>query len=94
MSDRESYLCFLLEGMPRFRNVGRLDIWESAYQSVSELHNQSKTEALLEKVFELGRFNLYGAFDTDGTMHYFEELGQQFAKHGYELPSNCDLSEF
>jgi hypothetical protein len=94
LSVREAYLAYVLQGMPYFRNVRRLDLWESDYRAVAPDGNPSETEQLLDELFELGRYNLYAAFSSEGTLECYERLRQKFASAGQDLPEAADLSNW
>ena len=94
MSTREAYLSFVLQGMPYFRDVRRLDLWETAYIEVAPREDPSQTERLLDELFSLGSYNLYGAFDPEGTRRCYERLREKFTESGHSLPESAHLSDW
>ena len=94
LSEREAYLAFILQGMPYFRNIRRLDLWEAAYQEVAPDTDASQTEHLFGELFELGRYNLYGAFSQDGIRRGYEELKEKFIACGVSVSHSGDILDW
>jgi hypothetical protein len=85
LTPREAYLFFILRGMPLFRDIRRLDLWELAYKQVAPDEGTSETERLIDSLFELGEHNMYGAFDVLGTLKYYRELLTMLAESGIRV---------
>jgi hypothetical protein len=85
---------YVLRGMPLFRDVSRPDLWELAYKEVAPAFPASETERLIDEVFELGRNNLYGAFDASGTAECYGRLVAILSAAGIPLPPAPDLRDW
>src|SRR5215213_2746220 len=90
LSAREAYLAFILTGMPYFRDIRRLDLWETAYNGVAPDRGASQTEQLLEELFQLGQYNLYGAYSPEGTQRCYRDLRQKFIAAGLNTAWSVD----
>lgn len=67
-----------------------LETWESDACSAipHPLWSEEKEYHLLvlaHEVFEFGQYNLYGAFDEEGTIEEYDKLFEKFAEHDIEL---------
>ncbi len=80
--------------MPLFQDVRRLDLWEASFQEVVPTENASKTEELLDELFELGRYNLYTVFQPERTQEYYQKLREKLAGSGHVIPESVDLSDW
>ena len=94
LSDREAYLTFVLTGMPYFRDVKRLDIWETAFTNLLEDDFASETERLLGAIYELGSYNLYGAFSSEGTTAAYKVTQQILNDVGLDPPNIVDIPDW
>jgi hypothetical protein len=94
LSPREAYLLHVLRGMPLYRDIGRLDLWESAYNEVAPADGASETERLIDDLFGLGQYNLYGAFDAGGTVTYYHRLLASLAGSGIKPPPVADIQNW
>jgi hypothetical protein len=93
LSAREAYLLFILQGMPLFRDIRRLDLFDKAYREVAPDTEQSATERLIDATFWLGADCFYGAYSEAGTRNYYNDtLVPLFAKEGVPIPESPDLS--
>ncbi len=94
LTAREAYLLWVLHGMPLFRDVGRLDLWETAYKEVAPGDDATETERLIDGVFELGCENLYGAFVESTTRDCYRQLASLLAQAGILVPQAPDLTDW
>jgi hypothetical protein len=93
LTTREAYLVFVLRGMPLFRDVGRLDLFDKAYREVAPDEGESATERLIEATFWLGANCFYGAYDETCTREYYvNSLLPLLAADAVTVPSSPDLS--
>jgi hypothetical protein len=86
LTHRERFLLHVLSGMPKYRDVSRLDLWETAYKEVIPDNDLSETEQIIDDIFSLGQYNLYGAFDAAGTTDCYNKLAARLAQKGLRLP--------
>jgi hypothetical protein len=70
--------------MPLYCRIGRLDIWESSFQD-AWIEDGSTLEGLVTDLFELGRFNLYAGFNTEGVNSRLQESVQLLASEGVHV---------
>jgi len=76
----------ILSDMQRYADARDLGNWESTFQStLDELDDQSEVGLLLWEIFELGRFNLYAAFNPVGTQYEYETLKKLLLQHGVRI---------
>src|SRR5207245_11511689 len=87
---REAYLLYVLRGMPLYRDVNRLDLWEYAYNQVAPDEAKSITEQMIDIVFELGAENLYGAFEESITRRVYRDVLSSLAAQGIIAPEDPD----
>jgi hypothetical protein len=95
LSEREAYLVFILRGMPLFRDVRRLDLWDEAYREVAAAtaDSMTATEKLLEAVYELGAECLYGAYSESATRGmYRRSVLPLLEEANIEPPKSLDFS--
>ena len=103
MTDWERSLYDALLKMPEFLERDNLDGWEKNFleafaqgEFVKESANNCLvTSHLLREIFELGRYNLYTAFDTSGVLRELNALVRCLrVHHKIELPAKLDVSEW
>lgn len=95
LTPREAYLLWVLRGMPLFREIRRLDLYETAYSQAAPDDGLSSTEKLIDAVYWLGANWFYGAYDAENTrQYYFEELMPLLVRHGIKSPADPDLSKW
>jgi hypothetical protein len=93
LTPREVYLTYVLQGMPLFREIRRLDLWDKAYKEVASDNNRSTTEELIDALYWLGAECLYGAYEPALTTRYFvETLAPLLCQHGIKTPCAPDLT--
>jgi hypothetical protein len=73
----------ILKATPRYVTDRRLDLWEAAW-SWEEM--ESEASPLLEEIYELGRFNLYAAFQPTETLAAYRRLADKLHKAGLQPP--------
>ena len=103
LTDWERSLYDALLKMPQFREQNSLDGWEKQFlealakgEFVEESSNSCMvTSHLLKEIFELGRYNLYTAFDTPGVRRELNALVRCLrVNHNIEPPTKLDVSEW
>lgn len=95
LTAREAYLLYVLRGMPRFRDVARLELWELAYKEVAPpFVGGTQTERLIDAVFELGRNNLYGVYNVPNTAEYYRKISATLAAAGVPLPPAREIRDW
>ena len=103
LTDWERSLYDALLKMPKFREQNSLDGWEKQFlealatgEFVEESSNSCMvTSHLLKEIFELGRYNLYTAFDTPGVRRELNALVRCLrVNHNIEPPTKLDVSEW
>lgn len=80
----------ILKLLPAYFEYRRLDAWEFVFQNAlgpeeSEVGVQKKpdeVDRLIAALFELGRFNMYSAFEAEMTWEYTQTLIQNFSDSG------------
>lgn len=75
---RQQLLIEILRLMPFYGEIRSLDAWEAAFQNAQATNQSSLVEdevtQALEEIFELGRGNLYAAFQADRTERDLERV--------------------
>jgi hypothetical protein len=89
----EACLLHVIKGIPLYRDIKRLDAWESAVNTVTPDDLPStQTGGLIDELIMLGRCNLYQQFQPQRTQEYYARLVPFFAQAGVTLPKEPDLS--
>ena len=89
----ERCLLHVIRNIPFYRDIGRLDLWESACGDVTPDNlTDTETGLLLDELIMLGRCNLYQAFQPQRTREYYDQLIPYFAERGVNIPADADLS--
>jgi hypothetical protein len=91
---RHALMVHVLRSASVYRDAGRMDAWEGAYQDAGGHVESESVDELLDAIFELGRHNLYCAFDEVGTWGDYRELVRQFKEAGVPTPENPDFSDW
>jgi hypothetical protein len=92
LTAREVYLLYVMQGMPLFRDINRLDLWDKAYGQVARPDDGTETEKLIDALFWLGGDNLYGAYCEQTTRTYYHEvLSPLLGQAGIKLIESPDL---
>jgi hypothetical protein len=95
LSARETYLLFILRGMPHFRDIRRLDLFDETYKQVAPDKDGSSTERLIDALYWLAADCFYGAYnETSTSAYYYNTLVPLLAKEGVSFPESPDLSEW
>ena len=92
LTPKEALVVHLLQAMPLYRDLRRLDLWEQAVNQVAPLEESSETERLLSDIYSLGWQNLYQAFQAARTQDFYRSFVERFAEAGIDLPRDPDLS--
>lgn len=80
---RHRILVEILRLMPLYRDIFGLVAWESAFRgALAEEDDDSEVGQILYEVFDFGTFNMYGAFDADGTAQEFERVSAWLRQGG------------
>ena len=91
-------LLSILWQMPMYRDLRALDLWEHAYSEAWARMDKQVPRGvaldLIDAAFEFGRYNLYGAFDADGTTREFSVLRKQFNAAGVDCPLTPQLTDW
>ena len=101
LTDWERSLVDALKTMPKHRDASELDEWEHEFRAAwrdgaSSVENPDgffTTSHLLGEVFELGRENLYTAFNAP-TGTYKELVRSLNVHHDIPAPDDLDVSEW
>jgi hypothetical protein len=80
-----------LRQIVRFRDMRRLDLWESLVNS-QKGRPKTPTGELLDEVEMLGMCNLYQKFQVERTREYYSRLVRFFAENGVHIPESPDVS--
>ncbi len=84
---RHRLLAQILKLMPLYNEIHDLAAWEAAYQgAMEEADDNSEIGLLLWEIFEFGRYNLYSAFDVEGTSECYDQLSSMFSENGIVNP--------
>jgi hypothetical protein len=95
LSSREAQLLLILQGMPYYRDIRRLDLFDTAYREIASEPVQSETERLIDALFWLGADCFYGEYSEASTRNYYDNtLVPLFAKAGVPLPESPNLSSW
>ncbi|PHS10656.1 MAG: hypothetical protein COA78_10870 [Blastopirellula sp.] len=96
----ETSLYEALIQLPRFRDVMEIDEWERLFREAwrkgaENADGYFSTSRLLEQVFELGRYNLYTAFNSSATCGQLNTLVRELnVHHDICAPDHLDVSEW
>jgi hypothetical protein len=83
---RHRLLVELLRLMPLYRDINGLCAWEAAFKGAMEWQDdESEVGQLLWDVFEFGGYNMYGAFDAEGTLQEFRGLASRLSERGVRV---------
>jgi hypothetical protein len=89
----EAALLQVIKGISYYRDIKRLDAWESAVNEITPRDLAStNTGRLIEELIMLGLCNLYQQFQPRRTQEYYARLVPIFAEAGIRLPKEPDLS--
>ena len=93
LTPAEACLLHVIKGIPLYRDIKRLDAWETAVNAVTP-HDlpSTNTGRLIEELIMLGLCNLYQRFQPQRTQEYYKRLVPFFAEAGETLPEEPDLS--
>jgi hypothetical protein len=89
---KSALLVHILSAAPVYLDAGRLDAWDQAYTYARGNEPASAEIELLDMIFDLGSYNLYGAFDAAGTMAEYSRLVQNLERSGVPTPVVSELS--
>ena len=99
----ETSLYEALIHLPRFRDAMEIDEWERLFreawrkgvESAGNADGYFSTSRLLDQVFELGRCNLYTAFNASATCGQLNTLVRELnVHHDICAPDHLDVSEW
>jgi hypothetical protein len=94
LNHRHALMVHMLRSAPVYRDAGRLDAWEGAYQDAAGDDESSPVDQLLDSIFRLGRHNLYAAFDAPGMQEHYRRLVREFSGAGIPTPESPDLTDW
>ncbi|MGL4608231.1 MAG: hypothetical protein ACRCYY_00890 [Trueperaceae bacterium] len=79
LTSRQRLRLELLKLMPLYVDIHDLSCWERAFKETypDKQARRSKAGRLIEDIFRLGEFNLYTAFDKQGTLEKYNALAKQ-----------------
>ena len=79
--------------MPLFRDIRRLDLWESAFNQVVPDKDLTETEKLIAATYEVGADCLYGAYSESSVRgQYVHHLLPLFKAANITPPDSLDFS--
>jgi hypothetical protein len=85
----------LLRLMPLYKEINNLVAWERTFMAaLPEPDDESDVGQLIYEIFSFGRYNMYGAFDKQGTYREFDWLVKQLARAGVIVPPHHDLDDW
>ncbi len=87
ISGWHNLLLHILRSAPIYRDAGRLDAWDEAFRHARGAAESSHLLELIDAIFDLGSYNMFGAFDTSGTQQEYERLVQKFQAAGILVPN-------
>lgn len=88
-------LAHILRAAPVYRDACRLDAWDSAYRHASADGPVSPEVELLDLIYyELGSFNLYGAFDVAGTAEEYRRVVRELEARGVRVSPAADVTDW
>ncbi len=83
----------VLKKMPEYGKIERLDLWEENFHNAVKKNNgENKNLEIVEEIFELGTYNLYGAFAKKGTQVFYNNLVKKLIEQGFSLRNDMDVS--
>lgn len=98
---KDSVIRFLDEvaRMSEFRDISNLDAWERAVLNVYTDNEWDKFEQrndfnVLESVWEVGRFNMYGAIDEKETRNFYQQAASKVKSHTGLATFEADCFDF
>jgi hypothetical protein len=84
-----------LKDAPRYCDERRLDLWEEAYKNaLKDDEELLENFQLIDLVYELGAFNLFGAFDAVGTQNLYNHIVRQLTNKGLVVSKDFDVSKW
>ena len=94
LNHRHTLMVHVLRSAAVYRDAGRLDAWESAYQDAGGDDESSTIDQLLDSIFSFGRYNLYAGFNGPGTRKRYQELAREFSEAGIPIPESPNVSDW
>jgi hypothetical protein len=96
---RHKLLIEILKLMPLYAKIKHLGAWEYAFQQVSSQVSNKETlnteiGELLLAIYEFGRFNLYAAFDQEGTDRELAALVDLLQRGGVYVGNVSDVTDW
>jgi hypothetical protein len=92
LSGWHNLLLHILRSASIYRDAGRLDAWDEAFRYARGDTESSHLVELIDAIYDLGSYNMYGAFDVPGTQQEYERLVQKFQEAGIPTPETPGLS--
>jgi hypothetical protein len=91
----QDLLLHILRSAPGYRDAGRLDAWDEAFRYArGDAESTSPIIELLDAIYDLGSYNMYGSFDVPGTQQEYDRLVRKFDAAGIPTPATPDLSDW
>jgi hypothetical protein len=91
LDPRLALLVHILRSMPVYRDANRLDLWESAFRNAGRDMPPSRENELLDLIWDLATYNLYGAFDAAGTSAEYQRLAKDLLAAGVPAPASIQF---
>ncbi len=75
ISETQLAMLEILKKMPEYKKKKRLDLWDDDYRNVMSETN-SFNNRIIDRIWNLGGFNLFGAFEVNKTYQYYQQMVQ------------------
>ncbi len=92
-SDVQRQALLHLKAIPDFVVGQNLDEWEAAFPWEST-EDDSLLAALLEGIYELGRYNLYTQFNRERTLREYAKVGAKLLQAGLSPPQVDSITDW
>jgi hypothetical protein len=92
---RHKLLLAILRLMPLYRDIVHLPEWETAFKGAltRDHDDESRIGKLIYDIFEFAGFNLYAAFDIEGTKIAYDARVKRLEDAGIRVPPDEGLTD-
>ncbi|MDP1797720.1 MAG: hypothetical protein Q8K78_09575 [Planctomycetaceae bacterium] len=95
LDSRQRLRIHVIRSILIYRDARRIDAWDQAIRDVfGNERSVFITDQLIEEIADLGRLNLYGAFDVTETLNEYRRIVQRFKAEGISTPPIPDFSDW